>query len=237
MPNMSAKSTQGQRPVCGLCRSWKISCEYATPAINQTNDMAISAPSASEPTTAYITQRRGMDVHFITPEPQMAYPTPPKSNTNPEAIREEPDVMMNFHLPPHELLVELVDIFFNHLSPMFPCFHHQSFRALVHGGKVQKESPLILYAICCVAARCHSDISVRRRQNEWYEQAKFSYQLTQRNPYPALRTIQAALLLIHHANTAGDYSSGHLFLGKVWGQAVTLGMSKCCCCDYERYFY
>jgi hypothetical protein len=93
-------------------------------------------------------------------------------------------------------------------------------------GTTQSQSPILLFAICCVTARFHPDATVRQREKEWYEQAKFSYQLTQRNPDPALPTIKAALLVIEYACTAGDFSSAWLFLGKAWRQAIALGMNR-----------
>ncbi|KAH8732982.1 fungal-specific transcription factor domain-containing protein [Phaeosphaeriaceae sp. PMI808] len=141
-------------------------------------------------------------------------------------VFDHKDLVVDFQLPPLQMLLELVDIFFDKVDHMFPIFHRTSFRLQVYNGLLQSQSPLILYAICCVTARHHPDISVKQRQRVWYEQAKFSYELTKRDPYPGLRTIQAALLLIFHAFTVGDFSSSYLFLGKAWGQAVALNMNR-----------
>jgi hypothetical protein len=131
-----------------------------------------------------------------------------------------------FRLPPHEILLQLVDIFFENLSHMFPCFHKTSFLTEVRIGKTETEAPLLLYAICCVAARYHFDDSVKKHAKHWYEHAKFSYELTKRKPNPALRTVQAVLLLVFHAQTIGDFSTSWLFLGKAWRQAVALGINR-----------
>jgi hypothetical protein len=163
-------------------------------------------------------QVAGMNFDLVTPDLQ--YPTPESDS------QQERDPIADFHLPSHDLLVELVDLFFDHLYHIFPCFHRETFQAQVENGTMAKESPLILYTICCVTARLHPDISTQKRQVDWYEQAKFSYQLTQRAPDPGLRILQAALLLVFHAGTVGDFSSGWLFLGKAWRQASALGMSK-----------
>jgi hypothetical protein len=160
----------------------------------------------------------GMNFDLLTPKVQ--YLTP-------ESVSQhETDPIADFHLPPHDLLVELVNLFFDNLYHIFPCFHRKSFQAQAQDGTMAKQSPLILYTICCVTARLHPDISVKQRQIDWYEQAKFSYSLTQRAPDSGLRMLQAALLLIFHAGTVGDFSSGWLFLGKAWRQATALGMSK-----------
>jgi hypothetical protein len=160
----------------------------------------------------------GMNFDLFAPELQ--YPTP-------ESVpQHETDLIAEFRLPSHDLLIELVNLFFDRLYHIFPCFHRKSFQAQVQDGTMAKESPLILYTICCVTARLHSDVSVKQRQIDWYEQAKFTYQLTQRAPDSGLRLLQAALLLIFHAGTVGDFSSGWLFLGKAWRQASALGLSK-----------
>lgn len=150
------------------------------------------------------------------PEVQAGYDT---SAFGPDAVEVSlQDVVTDYQLPDHRLLIELVDLFFDNLYHAFPCFHRRSFLEEIQAGVTQRESPLLLYAICCVTARYHPDASTKKRQKDWYEQAKFSYDLTRRDPSPGLRTIQAALVLIYHASTAGDFSSSWLFLGKVWKQ-------------------
>jgi hypothetical protein len=167
----------------------------------------------------------GMNFDATASELQAAYPTPDRHSHSEELVNDD-DWMGNFHLPTHDLMAELVELFFDNLYHMFPCFHRRTFQAQMRNGIIQQESSPVLYAICCVAARYHPVISVKARQKDWYEQAKFLYQLTERDPCPALRTIQAALLVTFHASTAGDYSSSWLFLGKAWRQAVALGMNR-----------
>jgi hypothetical protein len=170
-------------------------------------------------------QFAGMNFDLVTPE--IHYPTPEIHYPTPESdLQHERDPLADFHLPSHDMLVELVTLFFDHLYHLFPCFHRKSFESQVQNGTMAKDSPLILYTICCVTARLHPDASVKQRQVNWYEQAKFAYQLTQRAPNPGLRILQAALLLVFHAGTVGDFSSGWLFMGKAWRQASALGLSK-----------
>jgi hypothetical protein len=178
-----------------------------------------SALESEQPSSLDFMQFTGMNFDLVTPETQ--YPTPESD------LQHTRDLLADFHLPSHDLLVELVTLFFDHLYHLFPCFHRKTFESQVQDGTMAKDSPLILYTICCVTARLHPDISVKQRQVDWYEQAKFVYQLTQRAPEPGLRILQAALLLVFHAGTVGDFSSGWLFLGKAWRQASALGMSKC----------
>lgn len=128
-------------------------------------------------------------------------------------------------LPAYELLLQLIELFFEKLHSLLPCFHKVDFLSRVYDNSLQTEAPLLLLAICCVVARYHADHSIRAREKDWYEQARSMYELTRRRPYPGLRTLQAAIILIFHANTVGDFSSSWLFLGKAWRQAVVLGMN------------
>lgn len=131
----------------------------------------------------------------------------------------------SFQPPSQDIIIQLTNLFFEHLYPMFPCFHKKSFLSSVESGKLQDESPTLVYAICCIAARFHPDNAVKKRSKDWYEQAKFSYNLTCQKPEPTLRTIQSVILLMFHAWTACDFSSSWLFLGKAWRQAVVLGLN------------
>ncbi|KAF1946328.1 hypothetical protein EJ02DRAFT_249808 [Clathrospora elynae] len=157
----------------------------------------------------------------------IGYPTPGSATLQQDdSVDFEASLLENFQLPHKQVLIQLVDLFFEHLCHMFPCFHKKSFIAKVRSGDMEIEAPLLLYAICAVTARYHPDDSVKRRGKDWYEQARFSYELTRRIHHPALRTLQAVPLLVFHAYTIGDFSASWLFLGKAWRQAVVLGMNR-----------
>lgn len=235
--------------MCSLCRKLGTNCEYAAqvsqdePApLSHIPEQLLPMYSAVD-TTSHLEQGdslnfmpfAGMNFNFYTSAqptqagPAMGYPSPdsglPTLPTD-DAIESQQDLLASFQLPDDDLLIELVKLFFEHLYHLFPCFHKKSFLANVKNGHFQKEAPLLLYAICCIASRHHPDTTVRKRQGDWYEQAKFSYDLTRRFPHQALRTIQAVLLLVYHAFTIGDFSSSWLFLGKAWRQVVALGMNR-----------
>lgn len=156
--------------------------------------------------------------------PLLSYPTPGTTGT-------QTDEGMNLQtldaiqLPSQDIIVQLTNIFSEHLYPMFPCFHKKSLLLAIESSQLQNEAPILLYAICCVAARYHPEEMIKTRSKDWYEQAKFSYELTRQKPEPFLRVVQAVLLLIFHAWTVGDFSSSWLFLGKAWRQAVVLGLN------------
>lgn len=222
------------RPVCALCAKWGLSCEYSITTHDQqdykvSETRGIPALWSNPEATDSIdpNQTGGLDfMSFPGLNFDLSAPVLPKWYPDSEVSSEDQSLLQETHLPSHDLLVDLVELFFEHLYYVFPCFHQKLFTEQVQSGTIQSQSPLLLFAICCFTARFHPDTTVRQREKEWYEQAKFSYQLTQRNPYPALPTIQAALLVIEYACTAGDFSSAWLLLGKAWRQAIALGMNR-----------
>jgi hypothetical protein len=165
----------------------------------------------------------GMNSDVLGAEPQIELlPTAKLS----EEVLDEQVLMANFELPSQGILIQLVELFFENYYHVFPCFHRNKFQEQVRDGTMQRDAPLVLYAICCISARYHTLGSIKQRTQDWYEQAKLSYQLTPREPWPGVRTLQAALLLTYHASTAGDFSSSWLFLGKAWRQAIALRLHK-----------
>lgn len=246
-PNDLANAAQGERPTCSLCKKWGIKCEYAVPALNNVDDY-LSIPRI--PDTLFgpppplppdfeqdplgFMQFSGMNFDFPGSRLDglnssvVSYPTP-ISGPEPASADNSVDgqnIIVDVGLPSDDVLMELIDLFFRHLYHMFPCFHKVSFMARLQNQELQTKAPILLYAMCCVTARYHHDPTIRSRQDEWYEQAKFMYELTRRDPHPGLRTIQAVLCLVFHGCTAGDFSASWLYLGKAWRQAVVLGMNR-----------
>jgi hypothetical protein len=168
-------------------------------------------------------QLSGMNFDILDQEPQIELLSTAKLS---EELPEDQVMMANFELPSQEIVVQLVELFFDNLYHVFPCFHRTRFQEQVRDGTMQRNASLLLYAICCVSARYHPLGSIKQRTQDWYEQAKLSYQLTPRYPWPGVRAIQAALLLTYHASTAGDFSSSWLFLGKAWRQAIALELHR-----------
>lgn len=138
-------------------------------------------------------------------------------------------------LPSDDVLYELVNLFFENIGHAFPCFHKATFMDQIRGQIPQTEAPAVLYAMCAIAARFHGDPAIRRQTKDWYELARFEYEMTPKDPCPGLRTIQTALLILYHACTVGDYSSGWLCLGKAWRQATALGLNRLDS-DHERFY-
>ncbi|KAF2653338.1 hypothetical protein K491DRAFT_603079 [Lophiostoma macrostomum CBS 122681] len=132
----------------------------------------------------------------------------------------------NIGLPSDAVVIELVNLFFEHWYHAFPCFHKTTFLQQVQSRSVHFEAPSLLYAMCAIAAINHPEQSVRDQHMNWHEMAKFEYEMTGKDPQPAIRIVQTALLILRHASSIGDYSSGWLFIGKAWRQACALGLNR-----------
>lgn len=244
-----ADTQQAARPRCSLCRRLNLTCEYSVPTSNGRSESIrdfepvsdasnpIRAPTwipRQEAVSAFpFMQSPGMNVlnlsdNFAQGIPNGTALTPESSNDASVLDRsiDQLDPLREFQLPTGHVIQELAELFFHNVYHMFPCFHRRSFMMQINDGSLQKDSPLVLYAVCCVAARFHPDKEIRKREREWYESARFHYDVTLRDPYPALRTMQAVSLLILQAWVSGDFSSSWLFIGKAWRQAVALGLNK-----------
>jgi hypothetical protein len=168
----------------------------------------------------------GMNFDLIAPDVQEATS---QRLTYPPAEDEvgfTPSFQDQAGLPPDSILLELVSLFFEHFYAIFPCFHRSMFMQQLQDRTLQTEAPLLLYAMCAIAARYHRDPNIKNKCNEWYQQAKFLYDLTPRDPHPALRTIQAAMCILAFGSTIGDFSSAWLFMGKAWRQASALALNR-----------
>ncbi|KAL5387499.1 hypothetical protein PMIN02_008098 [Paraphaeosphaeria minitans] len=190
---------------------------------------SVALSATWDPTLPLQLPNFGLDALQPTSNSQDAYPTP-TSNVDvvPSATREddEPAMFPEACLPSDAVIIELVEIYFNQIYFVLPCFHRDTFIKELQSGHLQAKSPLLLYSMLAVAASYHSDPSIKARRTEWYEQAKFLYDITGRDMYPALRTMQAVVFLVYHAYTCGDFSACWLYIGKAWRQAAALGMNR-----------
>ena len=237
---------QAARPVCSLCKKFGLGCKYTItePGAFQSSKGAQQKPyvllpalapkghgqdaphvPASETIDSATANSDSQHSGVLFADIQMDYPD---SNLGCDIADADDgvDLLQITQLPEHAALRELIGIFFDRFYSSVPCFHKEKLMEEVGSGYLQKEAPLVLYAICCLASSRHTDLSIQQRQKEWYELAKLSYELTTRNPYQGLRAIQAVLLLVYHATTIGDFSASWLFLGKAWRQAVALGLNR-----------
>jgi len=160
---------------------------------------------------------------------QASYPTPSSTlDPFPPDISGDNDsvILLDPGLPADDILTSLVEIYFDKLYHVLPCFHKRGLMDKLRSGDLQTQNQFLLYSICCASASFHPDPAIRARRSDWYEQAKLLYEFTGRNPYPALPTIQGVLFLVYHAYSCGDFSACWLYIGKAWRQAASLGMNR-----------
>ncbi|PVI08105.1 hypothetical protein DM02DRAFT_153666 [Periconia macrospinosa] len=234
------KRCDGERPTCALCKKWGLRCEYSVPAAAVSDldnfqpeligTLFGKQPFISPDLASYL----ALDtVQMPNPgfEVPTAYdiPTIGPLNNEPYSLENttaDLDLLADVALPSCDVLLDMVDMFFSNYYSRLSCFHKATFYSELHSGKLNNEAPMLLYIICSMVAHLHPDPSIKSQQDIWYNQAKFLYELTPRDPAPALRTIQTALCLIMHGFTRADYSTCWLLVGKAWRQAASLGMNR-----------
>ncbi|OCL14386.1 hypothetical protein AOQ84DRAFT_384756 [Glonium stellatum] len=129
-------------------------------------------------------------------------------------------------LPLNHQLIELFELFFLHFYPLLPCFHKTTLLDEVKSQEIQKQAPFLVYAIISMTAKFHPDPTIQACRDEWFNQAKALYELTQRDTLPGLRVIQAGICIVFHASTLGQFSPAWLSLGKTWRQACALSLNR-----------
>lgn len=136
---------------------------------------------------------------------------------DPMAPEPEPNLNIN-------VILDLIDLFFDHIQCFVPLFHRRDLRDSVLAQGTSPSCPLLIYSIMAVASYSHPDPDVRACRPLWYRKAKMAYEATGHIPEHPLETLQAATCLILHAFTVGDHSDGLLVLSKAWRQVVALGL-------------
>jgi len=142
-------------------------------------------------------------------------PSPQKSASPGDGPQEE-------ELPALPVLLQLVDIFFERFYPYLPVIHRPT---LVGRLPADGTAPVLLYAICAVAADAHPSPDIQRRQGGWFAAAKAHLSRSMHSPERALQTMQAAVLVIYQATVQTDFSTSWLVLGEAWRKAVAIGCS------------
>lgn len=128
--------------------------------------------------------------------------------------------------PSQDRMVELVGIFLDHFDAFLPFFHRASFQDDIRSGDLPRRAPALTYAVLAIAAKSHSDSTIRARHQVWYYKAKTLYEETAHDPHQALQVLQAAACIIFQALMSRDYSVVWLVMGKAWRQAVALGFHR-----------
>ncbi|KAF2129684.1 hypothetical protein P153DRAFT_385896 [Dothidotthia symphoricarpi CBS 119687] len=249
-------SGAGERPSCSLCLRWGILCGYTVPASSRLESVSFAPfPVPFLPTSSTLLrdfqeqaapesfQFLGVDLDTSTDfstvtEQQLGYSLPISDLSSFPAdlgVGLEGDAPSYIILPTDDVLIELIDLFFDHIYHILPCFHKRSFMTKIREGSLQAESPMLLSAMCAIVARRHHDASVRSWQNEWYEFARREYNDTTRLPSHSLRGLQAAVCIMIHAYTIGDFSTAWLVLGKAWRQICALGFNRLDADDWKPY--
>lgn len=187
-------------PSCTPCRKWGIRCEY-----NNNPEPAVPASSGvSLPATS----------------------KPPISRDDAPSEAQISVTSQIAEMPSKEVILDLADIFLSRFRAQIPCFHERRLQESIEHGEIQANAPVLVYIIIAMAARDHTDESIRCQERGWYTNAKLAFDLTTHDSEPALRILQAAACLIYYANIVRDVSPLWIFLGKAWRLACSHGYNR-----------
>jgi hypothetical protein len=80
-----------------------------------------------------------------------------------------------------------------------PCIDKAELLKDIGNDTLHRCARALLYSNSAIKAKIYLDRSIQTRSDDWFEQAKFLYELTQRATLPALRTLQAEVCVSYHA--------------------------------------
>ncbi|UNI17950.1 hypothetical protein JDV02_004254 [Purpureocillium takamizusanense] len=228
------KKCNGARPACSACVKRGELCVYGSdltgaPPIS----WALAAAAADQPWHALSGDSdehagfplglsgeqlwMGLDGGYqIDTAHGLPSPQPQKSPSLSDDPRGE-------ELPALATLLQIVDVFFERFYPYLPVVHRPTLEWRLQ--LPDEASPVLLHAICAVAAGAHPDRDVQRRQGDWFAAAKANLSRSMHSPERALQTMQAAVLVIYQATVETDFSTAWLVLGEAWRKAVAIGCS------------
>lgn len=141
----------------------------------------------------------------------------------PPAELSQPAVTVDF--PQTVLVLDLVELYFEHFHQYIPFLHKAEFKAAVAREQLQRYHPALLFAVISIAARMHFDPFVRASQQDWFMEAKLQYAITEDTPSLPLETIQAAACIIYAGMLNGDYSISWSLMPKAWRQVAGIGIN------------
>ncbi|KAF7562794.1 hypothetical protein G7046_g1314 [Stylonectria norvegica] len=125
-------------------------------------------------------------------------------------------------LPPTELLLELVELYFEKSYDYLPILHKQTILSRVNSLN-QNDCPLLFLAIISVAAGSHPDRRIQGRQRGWLAEATASFSNTVNTEDHPLQTLQVASFIIFQAMIYGQFPTAWMVLGEAWRKAAAMG--------------
>ncbi|KAH6646883.1 fungal-specific transcription factor domain-containing protein [Truncatella angustata] len=133
--------------------------------------------------------------------------------------------------PVHPLILELIEGFFTHLGCNYPFLQQEK---LVRWVKEKREEPILVDAICALAARFSDSPILNKPNSKKPSKADNGHVFAQRAkaatvdtfPCPSVAAVQACLLMAYEGFGADQDSALWMYLGLAIRMAVDLGLHK-----------
>ncbi|CAH0055966.1 unnamed protein product [Clonostachys solani] len=218
------KKCDGQRPQCSSCLRRGHPCLYRA-VTGVTSWDSFSGPAETSGTLD-VAAANLEDVMSLDPDPflwSMPFPTlePIQDLDLPLVAKDDPA-----SLPPWTVLLELVSNFFQKLYTHFPIIHKGRFMHALERDGIDGSSQALLYAICAMSAKTHTDPDVRERRCHWYEGAKKLVSESIAGKSKVIESLQAAVIIVQQSSEMMEFCTPWQLLGLAWRKAVLTGCAR-----------
>ncbi|CAG9955891.1 unnamed protein product [Clonostachys rosea f. rosea IK726] len=219
------KKCDGQRPQCSSCLRRGHPCLYRA-VTGVTSWDSFSGPAETSGTLD-VAGTNLEDVMSLEPDSFNLW-SMPFSTLEPLqdldlslAAKEDPA-----SLPPWSVLLELISNFFQKLYAHLPVIHKGRFMHALERDGIDGSSQALLYAICAISAKTHTDPDVRERRYQWYEVAKKLVSESIAGKSKVIESLQAAVLIVQLSSEMMEFCTPWQLLGLAWRKAVLTGCAR-----------
>ncbi|KAL7273131.1 hypothetical protein RUND412_004028 [Rhizina undulata] len=122
-------------------------------------------------------------------------------------------------------ILEMVNVFFEHIHPLLPCLHESNILASIRPGGYLTKPNALTFAILAISAQVHPDNNFRPRAKKWYALAKNHFHESESGGQYTLHNVQAGIYICLYAYLNADYRELWFFIAKVYRMACVLGLS------------
>lgn len=228
----------GSRPACTTCLRMNVECQY--PALRNRGsrfgylemmkrrmlymERCLGGKKLNEIKLKSQTQA---NTHTIRKAPIDIMRDMPMPVAN--VVTSAPRLYSNVDLPPEELVLHLVDLYFSHVhGQTYNFLHKQSFVQRVKTGQV---NPTLLFALCALTARYSTHPMILAKNPVPYEAGE-NFIAAARNSMaeefddPNLETVQAGIIIVQHDFFRNQGKRSMIYVSLVLRMAATLELNQ-----------
>ena len=191
--------------------NFPVGLSLGIPFLSSESDLSFSNPESSINSAGH-----GMPTIRQSPGPE----TPHTSASNSAWATSLQSV------PSHEIISQLVTIFFNVIHPLLPCLHRNRFLAdILPGGRLSQPCAL-LFAVLAISAPMHPDPAVHARSAEWLHLCRQHFEMAIQLGRFSLYNVQAAIWCTFKSFVIADMPPCWIMLGNAYRMAIPLGLHR-----------